>query len=75
MINKGAKENAILVTMGKSTFCLFYLFTMGKVFFFFFFTETEFHSIMKREYNKEIKENTQVGKLNTYSQSGSFQLT
>ena len=31
MINKGAKENAILVTMGKSTFCLFYLFTMGKV--------------------------------------------
>ena len=40
----------------------------------FFETETEFHSIMKREYNKEIKENTQAGKLNTYSQSGSLQL-
>ena len=35
--------------------------------FFFFETETEFHSIMKREYNKEIKENTRAGKLNTYS--------
>ena len=75
MINKGAKENAILVTMGKVLFVCFTFLQWEKYFFFFFFTETEFHSIMKREYNKEIKENTQVGKLNTYSQSGSFQLT
>ena len=74
MINKGAKENAILVTMGKVLFVCF-TFLQWEKYFFFFFTETEFHSIMKREYNKEIKENTQVGKLNTYSQSGSFQLT
>ena len=78
MINKGAKENAILVTMGKVLFVCFTFLQWEKYFFFFFFfffTETEFHSIMKREYNKEIKENTQAGKPSTYSQSGTFQLT